>query len=194
MASKKRKNEEQLMEEIKGLPYSDNIKKILDYVVLGLCFLCLLSLLFPIIRFWRTLSDSLYAEYFVSGYAFIFGGEIKDVAKENSSNVLEVTMNVRYLLTYIFTILSCGVVGLGYLQKTKKYKKFLRLISSLLFVVAFVLIFNYNSELLSIVRNTGSNYIREVAFTFYGIVFLVSLALGALVMLYQACCEKIVKN
>jgi U3 small nucleolar ribonucleoprotein protein IMP4 len=88
-----------------------NIKKILDYVVLGLCFLCLLSLLFPIIRFWRTLNDSIYAEYFVSGYAFIFGGEIKDVAKENSTNILEVKLNVRYLLAYIFTILSYIIYG-----------------------------------------------------------------------------------
>lgn len=197
MANKKRKQETQIMEEIKGLPYGNLARKIIDYAVLAFGIICILSLVIPVVRFWYPLSSNpTYTNFFTPGYAFIFGGKIKDVGTETSTRVLTVKFNVRYLIAYVSILLSCASIGLCYTKKFKGDKKFLRLISSIGFAVAFILIFNYNSTLVTILRGYSnvSNTIKEGAFTFYGWIFIVSLAVGSITMLYQACCEKIVKN
>lgn len=194
----KRKQETIIVEEeVKGLPYDKLIKTILDYVVLGLSVICLLSLAIPVIRTWYPLSNNpTYTNFFIPGYAFIFGEKIQDVGSENSTRILTVQFNLRYFLSYMFIILGSAGVGLGYLKGTKKYKKFFRLISALLFAAAFALVFTYNADLLKELRNYKgiSNTIKEIEFTVYGIIHLVSLGLGSIVMFYQANCEEFVKN
>lgn len=198
MASKKRKKEEAIVvEAVNGLPYTNLIKRVLDYVVLGLCLVCLLSLVIPILRMWYPLPNKpTYTNYFVPGFSFIFGNEIDYNISETTTRTLTLKFNVRYFLSYLSILISAGFVGLGYLKNLSKYKKFFRLASAVLFATAFALIFTYNKELYTVVRNYSgiSNLIKEIEFTWYGIVHLVSLALGTLVMFYQACCEKIVKN
>ena len=55
----KRKQETIIVEEeVKGLPYDKLIKTILDYIVLGLSVICLLSLAIPVIRTWYPLSNN----------------------------------------------------------------------------------------------------------------------------------------
>ena len=194
----KRKQETIIVEEeVKGLPYDKLIKAILDYVVLGLSVICLLSLVIPVIRTWYPLSNNpTYTNFFIPGYAFIFGAKIQDVGSETSTRILTVQFNLRYFLSYMFIILGSVGVGLGYLKGTKKYKKFFRLVSALLFAAAFALVFTYNADLLKELRNYKgiSNTIKEIEFTVYGIIHLVSLGLGSIVMFYQANCEEFVKN
>lgn len=194
----KRKQETIIVEEeVKGLPYNKFIKTVLDFVVLGLSVICLLSLVIPVIRTWYPLSNNpTYTNFFIPGYAFIFGAEIQDVGSETSKRFLTVQFNLRYFLSYIFIILGSAGVGLGYLKGTKKYKKFFRLVSALLFAAAFALVFTYNADLLKELRNYKgiSNTIKEIEFTVYGIIHLVSLGLGSIVMFYQANCEEFVKN
>ena len=194
----KRKQEKIIVEEeVKGLPYNKFIKTVLDFVVLGLSVICLLSLVIPVIRTWYPLSNNpTYTNFFIPGYAFIFGAEIQDVGSETSKRFLTVQFNLRYFLSYIFIILGSAGVGLGYLKGTKKYKKFFRLVSALLFAAAFALVFTYNADLLKELRNYKgiSNTIKEIEFTVYGIIHLVSLGLGSIVMFYQANCEEFVKN
>jgi hypothetical protein len=189
----KRKQETIIVEEeVKGLPYDKLIKTVLDFVVLGLSVICLLSLVIPVIRTWYPLSNNpTYTNFFIPGYAFIFGAEIQDVGSETSTRILTVQFNLRYFLSYMFVILGSAGVGLGYLEGTKKYKKFFRLISALLFAAAFALVFTYNADLLKELRNYKgiSNTIKEIEFTVYGVIHLVSLGLGSIVMFYQANCE-----
>lgn len=194
----KRKQETIIVEEeVKGLPYDKLIKTILDCIVLGLSVICLLSLVIPVIRTWYPLSNNpTYTNFFIPGYAFIFGTEIQDVGSETSKRILTVQFNLRYFLSYMFIILGSAGVGLGYLKGTKKYKKFFRLVSALLFAAAFALVFTYNAALLKELRNYKgiSNTIKEIEFTVYGIIHLVSLGLGSIIMFYQANCEEFVKN
>lgn len=194
----KRKQETIIVEEeVKGLPYSKSMKTILDFCVLGYCLISLLSLVIPVIRTWYPLSNNpTYTNFFVPGYAFIFGAEIQDVGSETSKRILTVQFNLRYFLSYMFIILGSAGVGLGYLKGAKKYKKFFRLVSALLFAAAFALVFTYNADLLKELRNYKgiSNTIKEIEFTVYGIIHLVSLGLGSIVMFYQANCEEFVKN
>ena len=194
----KRKQETIIVkEEVKGLPYDKLIKTVLDYVVLGLSVICLLSLVIPVIRTWYPLSNNpTYTNFFIPGYAFVFGAKLNDVGSENSKRILTVLFNTRYFLSYLFVVLGSISVGLGYLKNVKKYKKFLRLFSALLFAAAFALVFNYNADLLKELRNYKgiSNTIKEIEFTVYGIIHLVSLCLGSIVMFYQANCEEFVKN
>lgn len=195
--SKRKKEEIIVKEEVKGLPYNKLIKTILDYVVLGLSVICLLSLVIPVIRTWYPLSNNpTYTNFFIPGYAFVFGAKLNDVGSENSKRILTVLFNTRYFLSYLFVVLGSISVGLGYLKNVKKYKKFLRLFSALLFAAAFALVFNYNADLLKELRNYKgiSNTIKEIEFTVYGIIHLVSLCLGSIVMFYQANCEEFVKN
>ena len=195
--SKRKKEEIIVKEEVKGLPYNKLIKTILDYVVLGLSVICLLSLVIPVIRTWYPLSNNpTYTNFFIPGYAFVFGAKLNDVGSENSKRILTVLFNTRYFLSYLFVVLGSISVGLGYLKNVKKYKKFLRLFSALLFAAAFALVFNYNADLLKELRNYKgiSNTIKEIEFTVYGIIHLVSLGLGSIVMFYQANCEEFVKN
>lgn len=195
--SKRKKEEIIVKEEVKGLPYNKLIKTILDYVVLGLSVICLLSLVIPVIRTWYPLSNNpTYTNFFIPGYAFVFGAKLNDVGSENSKRILTVLFNTRYFLSYLFVVLGSISVGLGYLKNVKKYKKFLRLFSALLFAAAFALVFNYNADLLKELRNYKgiSNTIKEIEFTIYGIIHLVSLCLGSIVMFYQANCEEFVKN
>ena len=195
--SKRKKEEIIVKEEVKGLPYNKLIKTILDYVVLGLSVICLLSLVIPVIRTWYPLSNNpTYTNFFIPGYAFVFGAKLNDVGSENSKRILTVLFNTRYFLSYLFVVLGSISVGLGYLKNVKKYKKLLRLFSALLFAAAFALVFNYNADLLKELRNYKgiSNTIKEIEFTIYGIIHLVSLCLGSIVMFYQANCEEFVKN
>ncbi len=199
MANKKRKQKQEvvMVEEVKGLPYSNLARKIMDYCVLGFCLITLLSLVVPVLRLWYPLSNNpVYTNFFTPGYAFIFGGVFKNMGTGNTTSVLTVKFNVRYFLSFLFIFLSSVSVGLGYIKGLKKNKKFLRLISSLLFAAAFVLIFNYNDELVKVLRSYKniSNTIKNIEFTVYGIIHLVTLGLGTIVMFYQACCEKIVKK
>jgi len=197
MANKKRKQEVELVEEIKGLPYNDLLAKIFDYILLGVGVLCLLSLVIPILRFWYPLGDNpAYTNFFAPGYGLVFGGTFKHIGEKENSRVLTLLTNTRYLLSYIFIVVSLGLVGCGYLKSLKKYKKFLRLGTSFLLVAAFVLIVGYTDALVALVRSYKgiTNTIKNGAFTFYGIVFLVSMVIGAGVSFYQACCEKFVKN
>lgn len=195
--SKRKKEEIIVNEEVKGLPYNKLIKTILDYVVLGLSVICLLSLVIPVIRTWYPLPNNpTYTNFFIPGYAFVFGAELNDVGSENSKRILTVLFNTRYFLSYLFVVLGSISVGLGYLKNVKKYKKFLRLFSALLFAAAFALIFTYNADLLKELRNYKgiSNTIKEIEFTVYGIIHLVSLGVGTVIMFYQANCEEFVKN
>ena len=118
----KRKQETIIVEEeVKGLPYDKLIKTVLDYVVLGLSVICLLSLVIPVIRTWYPLSNNpTYTNFFIPGYAFIFGSKIQDVGSETSTRILTVQFNLRYFLSYMFIILGSVGVGLGYLKGTKK--------------------------------------------------------------------------
>ena len=194
----KRKQETIIVEEeVKGLPYDKSMKTILDFCVLGYCLISLLSLVIPVIRTWYPLPQNpTYTNFFIPGYTFIFGAEIQDVGSEDSKRILTVQFNLRYFLSYMFIILGSAGVGLGYLKGTKKYKKFFRLVSALLFAAAFALVFTYNADLLKELRNYKgiSNTIKEIEFTVYGIIHLVSLGLGSIVMFYQANCEEFVKN
>lgn len=197
MANKKRKQEVVMVEEVKGLPYNDLTKKILDWFTIVVCIITLLSLAVPVLRLWYPLSDNpVYTNFFAPGYAFIFGGVFKNMGTGNTTSVLTVKFNVRYFLSFLFIFLSSVCVAFGYIKGLKKNKKFLRLISSLLFAAAFVLIFNYNDELVKVLRSYKniSNTIKNIEFTVYGIVHLVALCLGTIVTFYQACCEKIVKK
>lgn len=199
MANKKRKQKQEviMVEEVKGLPYSNLAGKIIDYCVFGFCLIVLLSLVFPIIRGWWPLTDRpTYTNFFAPGYAFIFGGEFKNQGTGSASSVLTVKFNVRYLLSYAFIALSVILVIIGEFKGPRKYKKFLRLASSLLFAAAFAVIFNYNDELYKVLRGYKgiSNTIKYIEFTAYGIIHLVTLCLGSVVMFYQACCEKFVKK
>lgn len=195
--SKRKQEQIVIKEETKGLPYNKLIKTILDWTVVGLCVICLLSLAIPVIRTWYPLSNNpTYTNFFVPGYAFVFGAKIQDVGSENSTRFLTVQFNLRYFLSYLFIVLGSLCVGAGYVKGTKKYKKFLRLFSALLFAAAFALVFIYNTELLKVLRNykNVSNTIKEIEFTVYGIIHLVSLCLGSVIMFYQANCEDFVKN
>lgn len=197
MANKKRKQEVVMVEEVKGLPYNDLTKKILDWFTIVVCIITLLSLAVPIIRTWYPLSNNpTYTNFFVPGYAFVFGAKIKDVGSEESKRILTVLFNVRYFLSFLFVFLSSVCVALGYTNKLGKHKKFLRLVSALLFAGAFAVIFNYNDELIKVLRSYKniSNTIKNIEFTVYGIVHLVALCLGTIVTFYQGCCEKIVKK
>ena len=198
MANKKKKKQQEVIveEAVKGLPYNESMKKILDFCVLGYCLISLISLVVPILRLWYPLSQNpVYTNFFVPGYSFIFGNKIAN-SGTNASSTLTVKFNVRYLISYVSIVLACVMVGLTHLKKTKGYGKFFKLIASLLFATAFVLIVNYNEELKSVLKSYSniSNTFKNIEFTVYGIIHLVSLGLGTLVLFYQSCCEKIVKN
>ena len=197
MANKKNKKQEVIVEEaVKGLPYNKLIKTILDYCALGFCLISLVSLVVPILRLWYPLSQNpVYTNFFAPGYSFIFGDKIAN-SGTNESSVLTIKFNVRYLISYSAVLLASVMVGLTYLKKTKGYSKFLKLLASFLFATAFVLIVNYNESLKSVLKSYSgiSNTFKNIEFTAYGIIHLVSLCLGTLTMFYQACCENIVKN
>ena len=198
MANKKNKKQKEVIVEevVKGLPYSKSMKTILDFCVLGFCLISLISLVVPILRLWYPLSQNpVYTNFFVPGYSFIFGNKIAN-AGTNASSTLTIKFNVRYFISYIAVVLACVMVGLTHLKKTKGYGKFFKLIASLLLATAFVLIVSYNEELKSVLKSYSnvSNTFKNIEFTVYGVIHLVSLGLGTLVLFYQACCEKIVKN
>lgn len=196
MANKKnKKQQEVIVGDVKGLPYSDLIKTILDYIVLGFGLISLFSLFIPILRLYYPLSkDPVYTNFFAPGYAFIFGSKINNSGTSTTS-ILTVKFNVRYFISYVSVLLASIGIGLTYLKKTKKYGKFIKLVSSLLFATAFVLIFNYNEALYDVLKGYGvSNTFKNIDFTFYGVLHLIALVINTLVLFYQACCEKIVKN
>jgi hypothetical protein len=198
MANKKKKKQQEVIveEAVKGLPYNETMKTILDFCVLGYCLISLISLVVPILRLWYPLSQNpVYTNFFAPGYSFIFGDKIAN-SGTNESSTLTIKFNVRYFISYVSIVLACVMVGLTHLKKTKGYGKFFKLIASILFATAFVLIVGYNEELMKVLKSYSkiSNTIKNIEFTVYGVTHLVSLGLGTVVLFYQACCEKIVKN
>lgn len=194
-----KKKSQPIVVDIKGLPYSKKLDNILLYINVGIFVLCLLTLVLPIIRFWYPLtSNPVYSNFMVNGYYFIFGGKVSQFMpndKSSSSYLTTVPVDVIWI-AYLVLILAIAIYIIVVCHKNAVFKKIGYLISSLC-CAASASLFAMGAEVsLKAFKNISgiSNTIRNVEFSFFGILFIVLLAISFLLQLYQASCIKIVKK
>ncbi len=199
MGKKRRKviKEEEIIVEVQGLPFSNNIEKIINYVVLGLCLLTLVTMFLPVIHTSYTLSTgTVYRSYLVSGFHLIIPSEV--------AQNIEVTTTKKYplmtftswqmILSYALTLLSMGVAAFNLLNNEFKHKKMFYLLEAVLFGVAVAVFATSLPSIYDTLRGISSNLIKEIKFAAFGILYIVFMSLCFLATFYEACAAKIVKN
>lgn len=193
----KEKNKKVVVETVDGLYYNNNVDKILNYVLIGLCLLCLLSLVIPVIHIWYPISDNPnYRTYLLNGFQLMFGGQIEQniVTSTSHKYPLESISIVRAIIAYATALIGFAGAFFVLSVDNMKNKKFFYLIRSMFFIASTILFALLCNHVVTEIKNATGALIRHNEFTFYGIILIVVMGVSSLISLYQSVCTKIVKK